>query len=236
MPETVLSDKRDFVYKVGMKHLWLLLSALFLTPAPAMAEPPRTVIEDQAEADLLLGKHLFADPKISYVGNMGSYSSFGEAVVTRKESVFFLDVNFECYSQQPFSYFEPKGGYINLKGNILSITKNQFVLEGIIKFFYLPSSSGKSRGRLCEKNGEFTFSRQHDYPEDIDKDFWVLITPKNYIDDNKQQLIDIDCGRYIEPISIFTDKINKPIENSSCVPDLSDFYKLDDPYNYRLSR
>lgn len=218
-----------------MRHIFLFLFVA-LGAFPAAAEPAKTVIEDQAEAELLLGKHLFADPKISYVGNMGSYSNFGQAVITRKEGIFSLEADFECYSQQPFSYFEPKGGYINLKGHISSITKNKFVLKGSINFFYLPSSSGKSRGRLCEKTGEFTFSRQHDYPEDIDKDFWVLIVPENHIDDNEPQLIGVDCGRYIQYISIFTDKIKKPIENSLCVPNLSDFYKLYEPSDYQLSR
>lgn len=220
-----------------MRHILAAIFIVCCLSTPARAEQPaKTVIEDQAEAELLLGKHLFADPKISYVGNMGSYSNYGQAIITRKEGIFSLEADFECYSQQPFSYFEPKGGYISLKGYISSITKSKFVLKGSINFFYLPGSSGKSRGRFCEKTGEFTFSRQHDYPEDIDKDFWVLITQENYIDDNKPQLIGVDCGKYIEPISIFTDKIIKPIQNSSCVPNLRDFYKLDELYDYRLSR
>lgn len=209
-----------------MKHPFIISLFLLMASTPALAEPPKTLIEDRKEAELLLGKHLLADHKISTVGNMASFSNFGQAKIENINGTYYLEAGLECYSQQAFSYFEPRGGHIKIKGRILSIQKNQFTVQGNIKFFYLPDYDGLIKGRACNKDDTFTFSRLHAYPEDIDKDFWLLISPRNESNDRENQHIDANCIKYLEPVVIFLDRVTHIPEKSGCVQNISDFLHL----------
>lgn len=205
--------------------LLILLTLIPIFPAHAETSQQKTVIKDQAEADLLLGDHLFADRNISIVGNMGSYSNFGKAAITYKDDIYTLNAELECYSQQAFSYFEPRGGYVKINGQISHIKKNEFIVRGQLKLFYLPNRSGRDKGRVCETSGQFIFSRVHTEPDDIDKDFWSLVVPKDGPDDQTPQEIGIDCMQYVSSVDIFVDR-QEPKVTSTCVKDLRDFPKL----------
>jgi hypothetical protein len=115
-------------YRVGMKHLFIFLIVLLLA-APALAEPPKTVIEDQAEADLLLGRHLFTSPALATANLVSTFVNFGEAKIYKKSETFYIEADHTCYQRIPRYPKEIKGGYVRITGKILKIKKNSLPLK-----------------------------------------------------------------------------------------------------------
>ena len=95
-----------------MKHLYIVFLALIFFASPAAAESlPKTVIEDRAEADLLLGKHLFADNALGDIMNYGQPWAFSTASISEYNGVYSLKADMECYTAQNRNEYKPRGGY-----------------------------------------------------------------------------------------------------------------------------
>lgn len=198
---------------------------LLLMPTPARAETPQTVVEDKAEAEKLLGKHLFADNALGDVLNYGYPWAFSMATISQSQGVYTLNAQMECYTMQNRNERKPRGGYTRIQGHILNIRKNQFSIKGELEFMYLPGTTWEdSKKRFCKREGVFHFTRVHASPEDIEKDFWYLDRPDS-IAPNEHQKPDIDCLRYIYPLLIFTDRISEKPKQEFCAPYLKDFGK-----------
>lgn len=224
MPETVLSDKRDFVYKVGMKHLWLLLAALFLSPAPALAESPKTLIEDQAEAELLLGRHLFTSSNLATSDLFSDYVNFGEATIYKQGENFFIEADHSCYQRIPRYPQGIEGGYVRLKGKIVTIKKDEFTFRGRLSGYKRPPyNAGRTEPFDCSLEETFTFSRKT-HPE-----YWRLQLAQSSLYYERPENRHKICLQFFDSPDIFS----TPLEGNAphkCVRTLEEAKKIPMPH------
>jgi len=129
--------------------------------------PAKTIIEDQAEADLLLGRHLFTQFRLSYTF-VGDESEFGEAIITKNDGVYTIKADHSCYFRTPRYPKYIEGGYIRIQGEITKIENQRFTIKGTLNALY-DSDFAKDDGRIekCAIETKMVFSRQKD-PENLD--------------------------------------------------------------------
>jgi hypothetical protein len=118
-----------------MRLLSTLLFLLLLSSFSLAQE--RTIINDQAAAKMLLGKHKLSLQWISW-------DQFGTATVTNNAAV---------YSIKGEQKGRGNGDYVKIEGMIVSIDPKQFVFEGSI----ITRVSHINGGQPCTRQGDFTF-------------------------------------------------------------------------------
>ena len=155
-----------------MKHLFLVLTFL-LMPAIGMAQekPAKTIVEDEAEAALLLGRHLFTSSNLQNTA-LGSFAvEFGDAVISNNDGVYTIKADHTCYSRIPRYPKYIEGGFIRIIGNITKIEKDTFTVDGT--FDALDDynfSKDDDRMEKCNIKTQIVFTREVD-PESEDTDF-----------------------------------------------------------------
>lgn len=194
-----------------MRHLYIFFFTLsFFTAATAGAaeNASKTVIEDQAEARLLTGRHLFTDGNLSRYGQIWEYALFGEARIEDRNGLFFLEANQQCYQRIPRAPSQAKGGYLKLSGEITKISEKEFTFFGKIKADYLPYTT-LSGGRpfTCEQSGIFQFSRKEH------KQHWRLTNHSG-------------CMKEIPFIDIYAAPLKGEASHEGCVKNLKDIDTL----------
>ncbi len=97
----------------------------------------RTIVNDQAAAKMLLGKHKLSLQWISW-------QHFGSATVTNEAAV---------YSIRGSQKSRDNRDLLTIEGIIVSIDANQFVFEGKI----VTQISHINGGKPCTRHGDFTF-------------------------------------------------------------------------------
>ncbi len=209
-----------------MRHIFLFLFVA-LGAFPAAAEPAKTVIEDQAEAELLLGKHMFTKWYLQNNILASERILLGEALITKKDGSYLLDAYHECYWRAPRYPKSPEGGYVKVKGDILKIADYEFSMRGHISIMHIPftGAAGKNTFR-CDVDGVFTFLRDESGEEFSDPLVWRLVveydlTKKSDLPMEKRQCL-IDAG----PIDITVEKLEGHAPHPNCVRDFKDFQTL----------
>jgi len=120
-----------------MKLNSLLPSVLVLLAALGAMAQERTIVNDKAAAQMLLGKHKLSLQWISW-------DRFGAATVTNRAAVYSIK------GEQKGS---GNGDYVRIEGMIVSIDPKQFVFEGSI----VTRVSHINGGEPCTRQGDFTF-------------------------------------------------------------------------------
>jgi hypothetical protein len=188
-----------------MKHLCIIFLVLILfAPAVAADSLPKTVVQDRAEADLLLGNHFFTDGNLARHGQIWEYALFGEASIENRNGQFLIEAEQQCYQRIPRNPSHAKGGFLKLSGNISTISEKEFTFSGQIKAYYLPYtilSGGKSF--TCEQSGIFRFSRKEH------KQHWRLTNRYG-------------CMEEIPFIDVFVAPLKGEAPHAGCVKNLKD--------------
>ena len=110
---------------------------LVLIVVAASFAQERTVINDRASAQMLLGRHKLSLQWISW-------DYFGLATVTNKAGIYSING-----SQKG----RGNSDYLSIEGMIVSIDAKQFVFEGKI----VTQISHINGGKPCTRQGDFTF-------------------------------------------------------------------------------
>ena len=190
-----------------MKQMFLILT-LVLIPLTAVAQdkPEKTIIEDQAEADLLSGRHLFSQYGLTSGYLPGFYSEFGDAFVIKKDNSYTIEASHTCYYPN-FRYPDYiEGGYVRLKGTITKVFKNSFTMTGTLESFEDDDVyQKKGDEEYCKYDGEMTFSRKG-HPK-----YWRLQKAGDICNDNRYRYVDI-----------FTKDITENEPNKYCYPTAED--------------
>lgn len=190
----------------------LILLFLVVTAFPAGAEKhlqQKTVIEDQEEAERLLGKHLFADGNLARYAQIWEYRLFGDAIIKNHNGVYTLKATQSCYQRIPRYPEDPQGGATKIEGHISKITSREFLLSGEIDIDYLPYTTLSGGNPFkCNVKDNFVFSRKGH------KQHWRLQNPQGCL---KEALTLVDI--YVEPL-----KGEAPHEG--CVKKLEDLHTL----------
>jgi hypothetical protein len=118
-----------------MKGLVILL-ILLISAVPALCQE-RTKVNDQTAARSLLGKHKLSLQWISW-------DYFGAVTVKQARGI---------YSLKGEQQGRRSKDYLTVEGMIVSIDKNQFVLEGDI----ITQVSHINGAKPCSRHGDFTF-------------------------------------------------------------------------------
>jgi hypothetical protein len=118
-----------------MKRITLFLSLIFLA-LPALAQE-RTVVNSQAAANMLIGRHRLSLQWISW-------DYFGTATVTNKQGV---------YSIKGQQKGRGNSDLLTIEGIVVSINAKEFTFEGKITTTVSHINSGKR----CVRQGDFTF-------------------------------------------------------------------------------
>lgn len=159
--------------------------ALILFSSSALAAEQntvRTVIHDEAEAELLLGRHPITTPGF---WPFGSSIVKGQSVIYEKDGVYFMYGGqvgfFEVKGAQPWG-----GDHLILKGTLTKIHEKGFIFDGIVTTEVLDNNEWTA----CIRQGQFEFSRDFTVDAISDKeyedysygeDFWSSVkTPKAY--------------------------------------------------------
>jgi len=119
-----------------MKYTKFILLLLFLSAVPMLAQE-KTKINDQALANMLLGRHKLSLQWISW-------DYFGVATVTNKQGV---------YSIKGQQKGRGNSDLLTIEGTIASIDAKQFTLAGTIS----TTISHINGGKPCVRQGDFTF-------------------------------------------------------------------------------
>jgi hypothetical protein len=159
-----------------MKHFLILILSM-LVSWPVMAQetkspaPAKTIIEDQAEADLLLGRHLFTSSNLQNTAFLSFVDEFGDAIIANNDGVYTIKADHSCYYRKPRYPKYIEGGYIRINGHITKISKNTFTIQGTLDSFE-DANFSKDDGRVekCLIDTEIIFTREVD-PESEDTDF-----------------------------------------------------------------
>lgn len=175
---------------------------LFVLSLSAHAEdvPRKTIITDQAEADLLEGRHLMTQTILSFLANT-AFEQFGEANIVKNNGHYSLNANYVCYQEKLQNPGKIRGGHIRLDGNILKIQKNQFTVKGRFSYLYY-SEFYKPREEKCNIDGEFTFIRSKN------RKYWSMFRPEG------------TCLEWHPPMFIFTEALNGEPPQETCAPDV----------------
>ncbi len=193
------------------KILFTILICLFLA-SPVQAEVEKrqkTIVEDQAEAKLLLGKHLFTDGNLARYAQIWEYRLFGDASIKDDRGTYTLHAAQECYQRIPRYPEDPQGGITKIEGRITKITNREFLLNGEIDVDYLPYTTLSGGNPFkCNVKGDFVFSRKGH------KQHWRLQNPKGCL---KEALTLIDI--YVKPLK-------EEAPHKGCVKKLEDLYTL----------
>lgn len=213
-----------------MKHLYIVLISLIIPALPVLAaERHETVIEDRTEADLLLGKHLFADSELATVGITSFYQTFGTANISQDGKFYKFKAETECYQRNPYGPDFPKGGYSRLEGSIVNISQDSFTVQGTLDVFYLPDTGPNTNWNekedfKCQVTKDFLFSKKG-HP-----DYWRMQTKKSSIAyEPARPLKEGECLSYIGSIDIFTKSLENPAPYTDCVRNIKDFHTLPHP-------
>lgn len=118
------------------KHLLLLL-VLLIGISTSISAQERTIINNQAAAKMLLGRHKLSLQWISW-------DYFGTATVTNRQGV---------YSIKGQQKGRGNSDLLAIEGMIVSIDAKQFVFEGKI----VTQVSHINGGKPCTRQGDFTF-------------------------------------------------------------------------------
>jgi hypothetical protein len=116
--------------------------ALFLflvSIAVPLRAQEKTIISDRTSALRLLGRHKLSLQWISW-------NYFGTATVTQRSGVMSIRGEQRGRGRANLDF-------VTLKGMIVSVEKNQFILEGTI----VTRVSHINGGKPCERHGDFTF-------------------------------------------------------------------------------
>jgi hypothetical protein len=213
-----------------MKHLYIFLLYLIVPAIPVLAaERFETVIEDQAETDLLLGKHLFTDSELATVGITSFYQTFGTAKISHNGNFYQFKAETECYQREPYRPDLPKGGYSRLEGNIVNISPDSFTVHGTLDVFYLPNTGPNTKWDnkedfKCQVAQAFLFSKKG-HPG-----YWRMQTEKPSIAYEEARPLNGDeCLSYIGAIDIFVKPLENPAPYTDCVRNIKDFPTLPHP-------
>lgn len=207
-----------------MRHLWIVIAALILPAAPAMAEPPKTVIEDQAEADLLLGKHLFTEWYLDNNALTSTKMLFGTAVISEKDGHYRLDASHECYWRHPRYYNDPQGGYIKVAGDILTIRKKEFSMRGRVQVYHMPyTSANGGKPVRCQVDGDFIFENDTSGEEFTDPSVWALKIDYDLSHESQMPIKDRQCLIEAASIEITVEKLKGDAPHPDCVRNFKDF-------------
>jgi len=114
----------------------LIVSILLMLTAAAFCQE-RTQVNDQPGARMLLGRHKLSLQWISW-------DYFGGATVKQARGI---------YSLKGEQRGRGSKDYLTVEGMIVSIDRNQFVLEGDI----VTQISHINGGKPCKRHGDFTF-------------------------------------------------------------------------------
>ncbi len=116
----------------------LLALTLLSTPLAARADDPKTVVNDRAARQMLLGRHMLSLQWISW-------DYFGAATVTEKAGTLYLK------GEQ-----RQKGGtdFLEVDGRITRVDATEFAFVGRI----VMQISHINGGQQCTRDGEFTFA------------------------------------------------------------------------------
>ncbi len=216
-----------------MRHIFLFLFVA-LGAFPAAAEPAKTVIEDQAEAELLLGRHLFTEWYLNNNALTSTKMLFGEAVITEKDGHYRLDASHECYWRHPRYYKEPEGGYIKVAGDIVAIRKKEFLLQGRVQVYHMPYTSGNGDKPVrCEVKGEFTFVNDTSGAEFTDPSVWALKIDYDLNHQNSMPLKDRQCLIEAASIEITIAQLEGEAPHPDCVRDFKDFDSIPEDFYQR---
>jgi len=120
-----------------MKRNLLVPSVLILLAALGATAQERTIVNDKAAAQMLLGKHRLSLQWISW-------DRIGTATVTNRAAV---------YSIKGEQKGRGNGDYVRIEGMIVSIDPKEFVFEGSI----VTRVSHINGGEPCTRQGDFTF-------------------------------------------------------------------------------
>ncbi len=190
-----------------MKNLFLILTFLLMpTAVIAQSEPAKTIVEDEDEAALLLGRHLFSQYGLTSGYLPGFYSEFGTGAISVHKKTYKVDAEHICFYPN-FRYPDYiEGGYVRLKGNITKISKNNFTMNGTLESFD-DDDIYKKEGdeEYCHYKGEMTFSRKG-HPK-----YCRLQKAGDICKDNIYRYIDM-----------FTKKIARIDPNEYCYPSAKD--------------
>ena len=115
----------------------LIAFAVIVIFASFAGAQERTIVNDQAAARMLLGRHKLSLQWISW-------DYFGAATVTNRAAV---------YSIKGEQKGRGNGDYVRIEGMIVSIDPKQFVFEGSI----ITRVSHINGGQPCTRQGDFTF-------------------------------------------------------------------------------
>jgi hypothetical protein len=120
-----------------MKKSTLALT-FFMLAAPAICQE-RTKVNDAAAAKMLIGAHKLSLQWISW-------DYFGTATVKNSQAIYGI-------KGEQRGRGKSSGDYLTIEGMIVSIDKDQFVVEGdiVTRVSYIYG------GKPCERHGDFTF-------------------------------------------------------------------------------
>ena len=121
-----------------MKKTLAIAAILFAASGSAFAQE-KTIVNDSAAKAVLLGRHKLSLQWISW-------DYFGTATVTKSMGV--LSIKGEQHGRG-----RGNTDFLTIEGMIVSIDKNQFILEGTIT----TQISHINGGKPCKRSGDFTF-------------------------------------------------------------------------------
>lgn len=208
-----------------MRHILaaIFIVCCFSTQAHA-EQPTKTVVEDQAEAELLLGRHLITTEALATVDLFSEYVNFGEARIYKKGGSFFIEADHTCYQRIPRYPKNIEGGYVRLKGKILTIKKDEFTFQGRLSGFLLPPfNAGQTEAFDCSVEDIFTFSRKT-HPK-----YWRLqLTQRTLYYERPENQHKI-CLQYFDRPDIFSAPLKGEAPHT-CARTLEDAQKLPMPF------
>lgn len=122
---------------LGKHRTILCVLLIVLSVAVTASAQERTIVNDRPAASILLGRHKLSLQWISW-------DYFGAVTVKQARGI---------YSLKGEQRGRGNKDYLTIEGMIVSIDKNQFVLEGDI----VTQVSHINGGKPCTRHGDFTF-------------------------------------------------------------------------------
>ncbi len=147
-----------------MRLLLTVILLLSLTACVSTLPPTKTVIHDQAEAELLLGKHLFTEAGLTSGGTIHAYEVFGRAKISDDNGTYRVtgkqEERWDGHRGEEALY-----GYVTLEGIITEINTLSFIFEGDVETYSESVPHERTQGLEyiqgpSTRRGQFIFSRE----------------------------------------------------------------------------
>ncbi len=161
-----------------LKKIFFIFMLIFLTSAAHATEHKKTIIHDQKEAGLLLGKHLFINsilighpayiiktrPGTLHITNANQFGIY-------RLAGYFKTLDYSPCNERKTLFGEDR---LQISGVIKEIRSQEFDVEGIIATF---SRFGVNHGeKHFQEEGVFTFSRKNN------SKYWEIQNIEKYSD------------------------------------------------------